>query len=551
MTLTLVASDAGDGNDHDFVVWQRPRLVAPGRPDLLLRDVRQASGELVRQQRHMVATVARCLAAAADVANAKDKLDVAAIAQKQGLKVDALRAWLAYLGVGTGDVVDLAGHFKTTIDGVSGYAFIQGWGSEATPLLVANSSDQQVRIPGNMKPHSVAVHPSPTLLAAIGWRSPLSSTVRIEAAVKHAHPECGNGVTWSLELRRGATRRRLATGTAQGGNEVKIGPIENLPVQPGDVVSLLIGPRDGNHACDLTAVDLKIIDQAPAGRTWNLADDISADVLAGNPHADRFGNAGVWHFYAESVQDSGSTSPVIPAGSLLAQWQAAENAETQQQLAAAIQKLLSTGPPAAKDHPDSVLYQQLTSLGGPLLSRTLGPAGVNSSDADKQPDESPASGAAPWGLDPALFGKHPDGSAIDAASLCVPAPAMIEFRLPAELAAGCELVATGLLDARTGAEGSVQLQIVSGKPAPPTGLTPSTATVTVGNGVWTDDNRKCLLHPADSRQPGECDPAAAGGGARRVPTCCFPRRCATPRSFRWTKSSRSRCCIARTINWSA
>jgi len=41
--LYLVASDAGDGNDNDFVVWQQPRLVAAGRPDLLLRDVREVS----------------------------------------------------------------------------------------------------------------------------------------------------------------------------------------------------------------------------------------------------------------------------------------------------------------------------------------------------------------------------------------------------------------------------------------------------------------------------------------------------------------------------
>ena len=41
------------------------------------------------------------------------------------------------------------------------------------------------------------------------------------------------------------------------GNEVKVGPIENLAVQPGDLVSLPIGPRDGNHSCDLTAVELR------------------------------------------------------------------------------------------------------------------------------------------------------------------------------------------------------------------------------------------------------------------------------------------------------
>ena len=44
VVLSLLASDAGDGHAHDFVVWQRPRLVAPGRPDLLLRDVRASPG---------------------------------------------------------------------------------------------------------------------------------------------------------------------------------------------------------------------------------------------------------------------------------------------------------------------------------------------------------------------------------------------------------------------------------------------------------------------------------------------------------------------------
>src|SRR5678816_1374952 len=115
----------------------------------------------------------------------------------------------------------------------SGYDFIKGWGSSDTPLLVANSSDQHVRIPGNMKPHSVAVHPSPKLQAAVGWRSPIAAALRVEAKVTHAHPECGNGVTWSLELRRGATRQRLATGTAQGSKEVKVPSVEQLAVRPG------------------------------------------------------------------------------------------------------------------------------------------------------------------------------------------------------------------------------------------------------------------------------------------------------------------------------
>ena len=36
--VSLVAGDAGDGNEHDFVVWTQPRLVAEGKPDMVLHD---------------------------------------------------------------------------------------------------------------------------------------------------------------------------------------------------------------------------------------------------------------------------------------------------------------------------------------------------------------------------------------------------------------------------------------------------------------------------------------------------------------------------------
>ncbi len=449
ITLALLASDVGDGNQHDFVVWQRPRLVAPGRPELLLRDVRSVARNLARRREHLFAAAARCLEAASEAAAAGGQADAAELARKHGVDPTALRAWLAYLGIGTGDAVNLSGHFKDTMASASGYAFIKGWGSDATPLLLANSSDQHVRVPGNMKPHGVAVHPSPTLKAAVGWRSPVTATMRIEAGVTHAHPECGNGVSWWLELRRGPNRRRLAAGIAQGGTPAKIDPIEALAIQTGDVVSLLIGPRDGNHSCDLTAVDLKLT--ADGGRSWSLAEDVSPDVTAGNPHADRFGNAGVWHFYTEAEKDASPASAVIPAGSLVDRWQSATDPATRRQLAGEVQKLLSTGPPAEANHPDAALYAQLAAVGGPLLA--FAPAGEKTSPAAEPQSPAAPGGADDWGLDPARFGKHPDGTAIDEASLCVRAPAVIEMRLPADLAAGCELLATGRLDERSGREG--------------------------------------------------------------------------------------------------
>jgi len=493
VTLSLVASDAGDGNEHDFVVWQQPRLVAPGRPDLLLRDVREVTRDLAARRKRVFAVAAKSLSAATEAAAAQGKADVAGLARKHGVEADALRAWLDYLGIGSGGNVALGGHFTNKLKGTSGYDFIQGWGRNETPSLLANASDQHVRIPGNMKPHSVAVHPSPTLRAAVGWRSPVTATVRIDATVTHAHPECGNGVTWSLELRRGATRRRLSTGIAQGSKEVKVDRIEHLAVQTGDLVSLLIGPRDGNHACDLTAIELKLTSTGDGGRTWDLADDVSSNVLAGNPHADRFGNEGVWHFYTEPDKGGSETGPVIPAGSLLARWQMARDADEKRKLAGEVQKLLTSGPPVAKDSPDAALYRQLASLGGPLFGAMprvrAGETTGKASRENPQPKK-PAPGPAEWGLDPATFGKHPSGGTIDAASLCVHAPSIITVRLPAELSAGFELVTTGVLDKDAGALGSVQLEVVAGKPARESGLLPSEVKVTVANGQWTANNQK-------------------------------------------------------------
>jgi Protein of unknown function (DUF1592)/Protein of unknown function (DUF1588)/Protein of unknown function (DUF1587)/Protein of unknown function (DUF1585)/Protein of unknown function (DUF1595) len=488
VTLSLVAGDVGDGNQQDFVILQQPRLVAPGRPDLLLRDVRRVSQDYARRLKQRLASADKCLAAAAEAAEVVAGTELDVLAQKYGVEADTLRGWLDYLGIGVGtsSEINLGGHFTETVTKVAGYDFIQGWGGEATPFLRTNSSDQYVRIPGNMKPHSLAIHPSSTHRAAVAWRSPIAGAVQIEGSVTHAHPECGNGVTWSLELRRGARRQRLATGVAQGGKSVEFGPIEKLIVRPGDLVSLLIGARDGNHSCDTTAIDLTI--SADGARTWDLAEDVSPNVLSGNPHADRLGNEGVWHFYAEAEKDGVPSGPAIPVGSLLAKWQSAAGADEKQQLAAAVQQLLAGPPPAAKDSPDSLLYQQLTSITGPLslgTSPTASDGNQNAAEADRSEP-----GAEQWGLDPALFGKHPDGTAIDAASLCLQAPTQLEIRLPAALAAGCELVGTAQLDPRTGAEGSAQLQFVPGKPAVHAGLAQSTVTVDVADGVWTGDNRR-------------------------------------------------------------
>ncbi len=486
VTLSLVASDAGDGNEHDLVAWRKPRLVAPGRPDLALKDVRRVASELATTRERLFAETAKYLEAAseAEAEAARGRVDVADLARRRGLDPDALRAWLDYLGIVASGELKLTGHFTQKRVRGGGYDFINGWGPAELPQLLTNSSDQHVRIPGNMTPHSVAVHPTPTIRATVGWLSPASSTMRVSASVTHAHPECGNGVTWTLELRRGSTRRLLASGVSQGGREVKVGPIEGLSILAGDLVSLGIGPRDGNHSCDLTAINLQIADTGDPSRTWDLAGDVSGDVLAGNPHADRQGHPGVWHFYPEPDKGGGDVAPVIPAGSVLARWQASKSDDERRRLAEEAQRLLASGEAAPKDGPDATLRRQLRSLGGPLLATILR-VRASTTQTDR-----PADADASWGLDPSIFGKHPGGKAIDADSLCVQAPAVISFQIPSELAEGAELVTTGTLDKESGAEGSVQLDVVAGQPPRGSGLKAAVVTVTVPDGSWTSDRRQ-------------------------------------------------------------
>lgn len=490
ITVYLTTMDAGDGAEHDFVLWQQPRLVAAGRPDLLLRDVRELTRELTERRDQTFASVTKYLAAAAEANAAPGKADLSELAKRHGVDSEMLAAWLDYLGIGTGGPVKIDSHFTAKIAKSAGYDFVKGWGTDATPLVLANSSDQHVRVPGNMKPHGIAVHPSPTLQVVVGWRSPVAATVRVEAKVQHAHPECGNGVTWSLELRRGATRQRLAAGVAQGQKEVVVPPIEKLNVQPDDLVSLLIGPRDGNHACDLTAVDLVLKSAGDEARVWDLARDVSPEIHAANPHADRFGNAAVWHFYTEPTTGT-ELGAVIPADSILAKWRAADTIDEKQKLTESLQRLLAGEFRAAKESPDGQLHRQLSSLGGPLF-RAVATKPRSQTGAPRPATNKPLP---EWGLDPAMFGIHPNGQAVDSASLCVKAPSIIEVKLPADLVEGRELVATGVLHPETGAEGTVQLQVLAAKPATASGLAPSAVTEINANGQWTDNKRQ-ISHSA-------------------------------------------------------
>jgi mono/diheme cytochrome c family protein len=282
-TLYLVATNAGDGDHGDQVVWEGARLIAKGRPDLPIQSLREAAEFLRSERRRLIDDSQACLAAlAAGTESAPQK---------------SLAVWREYLGFGVSKLEPL---IDQKMESVSGYSFVRGWGGDNALSVLANSSDNAVRIPGMMPAHSVATHPSPDRASVLAWKSAATSRLTVQGSVLHAHPECGNGVAWTVEVRRGQTTERLASGVSDRSNEVPFGPFENIRIEPGQVVALVVSPRDGNHSCDLTTVNLTLSDGV---QTWDLASDVSPNILAGNPQ-------GPWHFLSQPASpNEGSDLP--------------------------------------------------------------------------------------------------------------------------------------------------------------------------------------------------------------------------------------------------
>ncbi len=75
ITVYLLTTDAGDGHAHDFAIGDQPRLVAPGRPEVLLRDVRELGRVMTSRRDSLFTNAAVCLAAAAEAGSHRDKQD--------------------------------------------------------------------------------------------------------------------------------------------------------------------------------------------------------------------------------------------------------------------------------------------------------------------------------------------------------------------------------------------------------------------------------------------------------------------------------------------
>ena len=66
------------------------------------------------------------------------------------------------------------------------------------------------------------------------------------------------------------------------------GRLESVRVDPGDIIQLQVALAQGDAHYDITTVELTI-SRRDGSAEWNLARDVGASFLAGNPHADSLG----------------------------------------------------------------------------------------------------------------------------------------------------------------------------------------------------------------------------------------------------------------------
>ncbi len=476
--LFLWTGDAGDGGEGDTLVWKRPRFEGKpipvhgdkprpsDLPPILLRDLPLVSRTLETTLRRTFADSRQYLAAAARLAGPGPPPDLEALAAAEGLNPDLLRRWTGYLGIGSPETAPEE-PLSQAMENLQKTAQLNGWrtplsGAAPTPYqdtayLVANSGDRIWQIPGTVPPRSVVVHPTRQRWIGVGWRSPEELTVGVEARVEDSHLDCGNGVEWILKLRQSGLERILASGSLENENRA-IRPGQRFRMGRGDEISLLVGSLKHNARCDLTRVDLTVRDGRGAERAWDLADNVIDSVLEGNPHGDAFGNPGVWRFFTLE-EPPGDRLHAIAPGSALYRWlDTLSNPAPGRQAAAAgqVAALLDSGPPAAGDHPDALLYSRITALDGPFLrGMDLAAAGreVESSGSDRSTDPGPGVSN---GLDGIEFGRHPGGQPLDEASLLVDGPTRIRVEVPRRIARAYNFVTEAALDSSWGRAGSVQ-----------------------------------------------------------------------------------------------
>jgi hypothetical protein len=162
-------------------------------------------------------------------------------------------------------------------------------------------------------PETIALHPAPSRMPIIGWRSPLTGDVSVTGSVSDIHPSCGDGILWYIDknatnLASGSINNNSqAFSSGAGGTE-----LNTVAVNAGDMLYVIIHPN-GDISCDSTNLDLSINvvntptstpsttpvppTSTPFGcNNWNLVSDFRISPNQENPNRDSCNNPDIWSF---------------------------------------------------------------------------------------------------------------------------------------------------------------------------------------------------------------------------------------------------------------
>ncbi len=464
------------------VIWNRPRFEGPGKPPLLLSDYEKYGAAYEIELASLFAKTPKYLEALIESVE-KPTSNLDELAKKYVVNPALLRRWHEITALSALKPETDPSPFGRKVSTVpltmlgekvtksGGKDWINGWRvkDQELPILLANSSDTAEAIPGNVAGKAVVVHPLPKEFVAVMWKSPIAGEVKISAKIQHAHPACGNGVAWFLEHRRGEKAGIFGEGSLRVGAE-ETAPDKTLKLEKDDYILLIVDAKDENHVCDLTRIDLKLTEVEKPQRVWDLAKDLSGDILKGNPQADTHKNADVWSFVkGPSRVTPKNAANAIPPTSVLGRWRTSavdpKKKEDAQKLAIELEKLLSG--PRPTNEPDKILYDYLVSTESVLFR------GLELGKIGKAPDK------LKYGLPKDRFGKLPNGKEIYEGSLGVEVNSVVEIRLPIGLFNGREFVVEG----KFAEENPKRLSqfLVSLIPPPKTGNLPNSQLITQAN----------------------------------------------------------------------
>ena len=423
ISVFLMTGDAGDGSVGDHARWINPRLIMKGQPAIPLGAVNNLAERMTKLQLAELARTEQYLNLIAEAELGGMPIEV--VAKERGLDEHLLEKWVTAVQLGKFATSKPAGHYPGKLFKAGGYDAIRGWGTPATPSLIANKSPETIRfgtltVPGR----SVNMHPSPTQEAIIYWQSPIEGRVKLKGYFADSDGVGGNGAAWRVELLGRTGTGTVDKGVFENGKRGTFTPEQEYIVERGDLLKLVVNARDRNHGYDTTEVALNVIEQGGKKRVWDLAKEVVDRVHDSNPLADSFGNKAVWHFCSSGSAKSAQSE--VPVGSALANWRSAvigKKPVTEiRKHASVVHRLLISGDYAVLAA-DKVLREHFLEPKGPLkwLSLTMGDTEVKDIETK--------------------------------------APSVLEFKLPTVLVAGAEVVVNAELHPEKGKDGTAQFLI--------------------------------------------------------------------------------------------